>query len=94
MITSPQRSPQQQPKHVGENIVNKIHHKYWRALCWLLYVVWFRLMHGRLSTFKKPQRALFLLRHKGSALCNGNLLRLGGKAGRFLHNGAQISGIG
>jgi hypothetical protein len=24
------------PKHVGENIVNKIHHKYWSASFWLL----------------------------------------------------------
>jgi len=33
--TSPWRWCLQRPKHVGEKIVNKIHHKLLSALCWL-----------------------------------------------------------
>ena len=32
-IVSPWRWEQQRPKHVGENLVNKMYHKLWSALC-------------------------------------------------------------
>jgi len=35
IVTSPWRWQECRPKHVGENIVNKIHHIYRSAFCWL-----------------------------------------------------------
>jgi len=39
MITWPWRWPEYRPKHVGENIVNKIRQRYWSALVGYLHVL-------------------------------------------------------
>lgn len=43
--------PKYQSKIVGENTVNKIHHKYWSALISYILRVW--LIHGRWNTLKQ-----------------------------------------
>jgi len=35
--TLPRRWQKYRPKHVGENIVNKMHHKYWSAFVCFIY---------------------------------------------------------
>ena len=62
------------PKHVGENFANKIHHKYWRAFCWLfiyLYIIYH--IDARQLKHTKSSRPVYF-RHSGTLLLHQHLL--------------------
>jgi len=65
LIISPWKWQYYRAKHVGENIVGKIHNKQWNAFCWLFINYWIARLLFCLATGKFPCAQILWFEYRG-----------------------------